>query len=276
VATERVDKARDAIEQAVRDAHGRGVPREQLEQLIAKSTSLDDAGRTYLRLVVAQLCQDPEAPLLAEREPNEGEAGQSSAPPPEPADVRASPAPVLSPRPRPAATAPGSRSASSGAHLAPVPDGGPVPPQNLEAEENVLGAAMLLHDNAIAAVRDIVDAGDFYRESHARIYRAALELHDSRRPRRRDHAHQRARAARRARRVGGRVRCTSSPRSSPPPRTPPTTRGSSRDGDAARPHPRRRRDRTARLGPAGDVDSLARAALEIANEEPTDRPRLRP
>ncbi len=52
----------------------------------------------------------------------------------------------------------------------------PVPPQNLEAEESVLGA-MMLSPGAIGAVSEILDAGDFYRESHAQIYRAALALY---------------------------------------------------------------------------------------------------
>src|SRR3954451_19530646 len=51
----------------------------------------------------------------------------------------------------------------------------PLPPQNLEAEEYVIGA-MMLSAQAIEAVSDIIDAGDFYRESHAKIYRAALDL----------------------------------------------------------------------------------------------------
>ncbi len=50
-----------------------------------------------------------------------------------------------------------------------------VPPQNLEAEESVLGA-MLLSSVAIGAVTEIVNASDFYRESHAKAYRAALAL----------------------------------------------------------------------------------------------------
>jgi replicative DNA helicase len=66
------------------------------------------------------------------------------------------------------------------AQLAPVspaaPTAPPVPPQNLEAEESVLGA-MMLSPGAIGAVSEILDAGDFYRESHARIYRAALALY---------------------------------------------------------------------------------------------------
>jgi replicative DNA helicase len=51
-----------------------------------------------------------------------------------------------------------------------------VPPQNLEAEAHVLGA-MLLSPGAIGAVSDIVQADDFYRDSNAKIYRAALTLH---------------------------------------------------------------------------------------------------
>ena len=50
------------------------------------------------------------------------------------------------------------------------------PPQNLEAEESVLGA-MMLSPGAIGAVSEILDASDFYRESHAKIYRSALGLY---------------------------------------------------------------------------------------------------
>jgi replicative DNA helicase len=52
----------------------------------------------------------------------------------------------------------------------------PVPPQNLDAEESVLGA-MMLSSGAIGAVSEIVDAADFYRESHGHIYRAILGLY---------------------------------------------------------------------------------------------------
>ncbi len=50
-----------------------------------------------------------------------------------------------------------------------------VPPQNLEAEESILGA-LLLSPVAIGVVSEILDPGDFYRESHATIYRTAREL----------------------------------------------------------------------------------------------------
>ncbi len=52
----------------------------------------------------------------------------------------------------------------------------PVPPQSLDAEESVVGA-MMLSPGAIAAVSEILDERDFYRESHARMYRAALALY---------------------------------------------------------------------------------------------------
>ena len=52
----------------------------------------------------------------------------------------------------------------------------PVPPQNLDAEESVLGA-MMLSPGAIGAVSEVLSAGDFYRESHTKIYRAALALY---------------------------------------------------------------------------------------------------
>ncbi|MDQ4018645.1 MAG: replicative DNA helicase, partial [Actinomycetota bacterium] len=54
----------------------------------------------------------------------------------------------------------------------------PVPPQNVDAEESVLGA-MMLSPGAIAAVSEVLDSDgrDFYRESHAKIYRAALALY---------------------------------------------------------------------------------------------------
>src|SRR5918994_1939580 len=62
------------------------------------------------------------------------------------------------------------------ARLAEVAAAAPVPPQNLDAEESVLGA-MMLSPGAIGAVSEILDARDFYRESHAKIYRASLSLY---------------------------------------------------------------------------------------------------
>jgi replicative DNA helicase len=62
------------------------------------------------------------------------------------------------------------------AQVAQLANAAPVPPQNLDAEESVLGA-MMLSPGAIGAVSEALDASDFYRESHAKIYRAALSLY---------------------------------------------------------------------------------------------------
>src|SRR5687767_7447608 len=68
------------------------------------------------------------------------------------------------------------------AQVLPVPAQSPhVPPQNLEAEESVLGA-MLLSPGAIGAVTEILSAEDFYRESHGTVYRACLALYQQGEP----------------------------------------------------------------------------------------------
>ena len=54
----------------------------------------------------------------------------------------------------------------------------PIPPQNLDAEESVLGA-MMLSPKAIDAVTETgLEPQDFYRDSHAVIYRAILMLYE--------------------------------------------------------------------------------------------------
>jgi replicative DNA helicase len=50
-----------------------------------------------------------------------------------------------------------------------------LPPQSLEAEQSVLGGIMIEND-AINRVVEFVEADDFYRESHRRIFRAMLEI----------------------------------------------------------------------------------------------------
>jgi replicative DNA helicase len=57
-------------------------------------------------------------------------------------------------------------------------DGPVAPPQNLEAEQSVLGA-VLLSDTALPAliIDERLHPDDFYRESHGRIYQAMLDLH---------------------------------------------------------------------------------------------------
>src|SRR5690349_19166328 len=58
-------------------------------------------------------------------------------------------------------------------------DGGAplAPPQNLEAEQSVLGA-VLLSDTTLPAliIDERLTPDDFYRESHGRIYQAMLDL----------------------------------------------------------------------------------------------------
>ena len=52
-----------------------------------------------------------------------------------------------------------------------------VPPQNIEAEQAVLGA-MLIDKEAIAKASEILSSADFYREAHRVIFNAMLELYN--------------------------------------------------------------------------------------------------
>lgn len=52
-----------------------------------------------------------------------------------------------------------------------------VPPQNIEAEQAVLGA-MLIDKEAIAKATELLSADDFYREAHRVIFSAMLELYN--------------------------------------------------------------------------------------------------
>ncbi|MEN9541667.1 MAG: replicative helicase, partial [Cyanobacteriota bacterium] len=60
-----------------------------------------------------------------------------------------------------------------------MPDG--VPPQNLEAEEAVLGG-VLLDPDAIGRVADVLQPEAFYLTAHREIYRTALMLHSQGKP----------------------------------------------------------------------------------------------
>ena len=70
----------------------------------------------------------------------------------------------------------GSSSSEGGRHRG--FDGPIAPPQNLEAEQSVLGA-VLLSDTALPAliIDERLHPDDFYREGHGRIYQAMLDLH---------------------------------------------------------------------------------------------------
>lgn len=50
-----------------------------------------------------------------------------------------------------------------------------LPPQNLEAEQSILGG-ILIENNAINRVTEILDADDFYRDAHRKIFNALINL----------------------------------------------------------------------------------------------------
>jgi len=56
-----------------------------------------------------------------------------------------------------------------------------VPPNNLEAEQSVLGSLMLDKD-AIIKVADFLNIGDFYKDTHNIIYQSMLSLYESKEP----------------------------------------------------------------------------------------------
>ena len=56
-----------------------------------------------------------------------------------------------------------------------------LPPQNVEAEQAVLGS-LLIDREAIVRVASFLRAEDFYRESHAQIYQAIVDLFEQREP----------------------------------------------------------------------------------------------
>ncbi|HZB77088.1 MAG TPA: DnaB-like helicase N-terminal domain-containing protein, partial [Solirubrobacteraceae bacterium] len=64
-----------------------------------------------------------------------------------------------------------------------MPEGPVAPPQNLEAEQSVLGA-VLLSDTALPAliIDERLHPDDFYREAHGLVFQAMLELHNGGEP----------------------------------------------------------------------------------------------
>ncbi|MEW6600900.1 MAG: DnaB-like helicase N-terminal domain-containing protein, partial [Nitrospirota bacterium] len=56
-----------------------------------------------------------------------------------------------------------------------------LPPQNIEAEQSVLGA-VLLENEAISAVIEQLVPGDFYKEAHKKIFTSMLELYEKNEP----------------------------------------------------------------------------------------------
>ncbi|MEK7460816.1 MAG: replicative DNA helicase [Patescibacteria group bacterium] len=58
---------------------------------------------------------------------------------------------------------------------------GRLPPQNVEAEQSVLGA-LLVDKDAIIKIADMIKPEDFYRDDHSQIYAACIKLFEKRRP----------------------------------------------------------------------------------------------
>lgn len=56
-----------------------------------------------------------------------------------------------------------------------------IPPQNLEAEQSVLGS-LLIDKDAIIRVADALDSSDFYKEAHQMIYESMIELFERHEP----------------------------------------------------------------------------------------------
>src|SRR5436853_6870118 len=57
------------------------------------------------------------------------------------------------------------------------PGGGRVPPNNLEAEESLLGAMLLSRDAIVSAVEIQLTGADFYKPAHGHIYDAITSLY---------------------------------------------------------------------------------------------------
>lgn len=56
-----------------------------------------------------------------------------------------------------------------------------LPPQNVEAEQSVLGALMI-DKNAIIKIADLINEEDFYKNSHSKIYKTMLYLYEHHEP----------------------------------------------------------------------------------------------
>src|SRR3989344_1896092 len=56
-----------------------------------------------------------------------------------------------------------------------------IPPQNIEAEVQVLGS-LLIDKNAIYKIADLIKSEDFYTPAHEKIYKAIIELFTKNKP----------------------------------------------------------------------------------------------
>jgi len=57
-----------------------------------------------------------------------------------------------------------------------------LPPQNLEAEQSVLGSIMIENDAISKAIEILPTGGDFYKEAHRKIYNVMLDFYDKNEP----------------------------------------------------------------------------------------------
>jgi replicative DNA helicase len=53
-----------------------------------------------------------------------------------------------------------------------------LPPQNIEAEQMVLGA-ILIENDSMNKIVDVIDPDDFYKDTHRRIYKAMLDMFET-------------------------------------------------------------------------------------------------
>ncbi|HHV29552.1 MAG TPA: replicative DNA helicase [Clostridium sp.] len=58
---------------------------------------------------------------------------------------------------------------------------GRIPPQNIEAEQSVIGA-VLLDKEVLSSVTEIISSKDFYREDHREIFEAIMDLYEKAEP----------------------------------------------------------------------------------------------
>ena len=63
----------------------------------------------------------------------------------------------------------------------PVERKGRIPPQNLDAEQSLLGG-ILIDPEALNKIVDVVDVDDFYREDHRTIFQMVLDLYERNEP----------------------------------------------------------------------------------------------
>ena len=57
-----------------------------------------------------------------------------------------------------------------------------LPPQSIEAEQNIIGAILLAGGRALDSIEGMVDGADFYRDDHRRIFTAAKAINDAGKP----------------------------------------------------------------------------------------------